>query len=72
MEDDIKMDYQDLVRWVMNWIELAHGYRQVAGTCECDNKLSGSIKCWIFSTRCKPVSFSRRTAPLSKEVKYLF
>jgi hypothetical protein len=33
----------------------------VAGTCECGNEPSGSIKCGKFLTSCKPVSFSRRT-----------
>jgi hypothetical protein len=31
----------------MNWIELAQD-RDVAGTCECGNDLSGSIKCGEF------------------------
>jgi hypothetical protein len=33
----------------------------VAGTCECGNEPSGSIKCWEFLDYCKPVGFSRRT-----------
>jgi hypothetical protein len=36
------------------------GYRQVAGTCECGNEPSGSIKCGEFLDSYKPVSFSRR------------
>jgi hypothetical protein len=33
--------------WCMDWVELAQE-RQVAGTCECGNKPSGSIKCGEF------------------------
>jgi hypothetical protein len=33
--------------WGMDWIELAQD-RQVAGTCECGNEPSGSIKCGEF------------------------
>ena len=32
----------------------------MAGTCECGNETSGSIKCGEFLD-CKPVSFLRRT-----------
>jgi hypothetical protein len=42
-KDNIKMDIQD-IGWAMDWIELA----QVAGSCECDNELPGSIKCREF------------------------
>jgi hypothetical protein len=31
----------------MDWNELAQD-RQVAGTCECGNEPSSSIKCWEF------------------------
>jgi hypothetical protein len=37
------------------------GQRQVAGTCECGNEPSGSIKCGEFLDQLKSVSFSRRT-----------
>jgi len=37
------------------------GYGQVAGTCECGNDLSGSIKSGNFLTSWEPFSFSRRT-----------
>jgi hypothetical protein len=33
----------------------------VAGTYECGNKPTDSIKCGNILTSCKPVSFSRRT-----------
>ena len=39
-EGNIKMDLQEPRCGGMNWIELA----QVAGTCECGNEPSGSIK----------------------------
>jgi hypothetical protein len=59
LEGNIKMDLQEVECGVMDWIELTQ--RQVAGTCECGNETSGSIKCGNFSTSCKTVSFSRRT-----------
>jgi hypothetical protein len=34
---------------------------KVAGTCECGNEPTGSIKCGNFLTSRKPDSFSRRT-----------
>jgi hypothetical protein len=34
-------------KWDMDWIELAQN-RQVAGTYECSNEPSGSIKCGEF------------------------
>ena len=40
-KDNIKMDYQEVECGGMDWIELA----SVAGTCECGNEPSGSIKC---------------------------
>jgi len=46
-EDNIKMDVQEVGCGVMDWIELAQE-RQAAGTCECGNKHSGSIKCGEF------------------------
>ena len=44
-----------ILRWIfrkwdvggMDWVELAED-GQVAGTCECGNELSGSIKCGEF------------------------
>jgi hypothetical protein len=43
----LKMDHQGLGCGGMDWIELA-GYGQVAGTRECGNEPSGSIKCGEF------------------------
>jgi hypothetical protein len=43
-EDNNKIDLQEVGCGGMNWTELA----QVAGTCECGNELSGSIKCGEF------------------------
>jgi hypothetical protein len=45
-EDNIKMDLQEVGCAGKDWIELAQG--QVAGTCECGNEHSGSIKCGEF------------------------
>jgi hypothetical protein len=45
--DNIKMDLQDVVCKYMDWIGLAQD-RQVAGTCECGNEHSGSVKCGEF------------------------
>jgi len=46
-EDNIKMDLQE-VGWGVwtgsSWLRV----EQVAGTCECDNEPSGSIKCGEF------------------------
>ena len=39
-EDNIKMDLHEVGCGGIDWIELA----QVAGTCECDEEPSGSIK----------------------------
>jgi hypothetical protein len=33
--------------WGMDWIDLAQD-RQVVGTCECGDEVSGSIKCGEF------------------------
>jgi hypothetical protein len=40
-EDNINIDFQEVGFEVMDWIELA-------GTCECSNEPSGSIKCGEF------------------------
>ena len=32
----------------IDWIDLAQDREQAAGSCECGDKLSGSIKCWKF------------------------
>jgi len=45
-EDNIKMDLLEVGCAGKDWIELAQG--QVAGTCECGNEHSGSIKCGEF------------------------
>jgi hypothetical protein len=50
------MDLQEMECGGMDWIWLAQ-----AGTCECDNETSSSIKCGEFLDSYKPVSFSRRT-----------
>jgi len=43
-EDNIKMDLQEVECGGMDWMELAQVREQVAGTCECGNEPSGSIK----------------------------
>ena len=43
-EDNIKMDFQKVGCGFMDWIDTA----QVAGTCECGNEPSGSLKCGEF------------------------
>jgi hypothetical protein len=42
-EDNIKMDLQE-VETGWSWLRMG----QMAGTCECGNELSGSIKCGEF------------------------
>jgi hypothetical protein len=42
-EDNIKMNLQEVGCRIMDWIDLAED-RQVAGTCECGNEPSDSIK----------------------------
>jgi len=43
-EDNIKMDLQELGCGGMDWIDMAQD-RDMAGTCECGNEPSGSVKC---------------------------
>jgi hypothetical protein len=40
--DNIKIDLREIGWGTMEWIDLA----QVEGSCEQENELSGSIKCW--------------------------
>jgi hypothetical protein len=44
-DDNIKMDLQEMECEGMDYIKLAQD-RKVAGTCECGNEPSGSIK-WV-------------------------
>ena len=44
-EDNIKMDLQEVRCGGYGLDRGGSGYGQVAGTCECGNELSGSIKC---------------------------
>jgi hypothetical protein len=46
-DDNIKIDLQEVGCEDMGWFELAQE-RQVAGTCECVIKPSGSRKCGEF------------------------
>jgi hypothetical protein len=45
LEYNIKMDLQEVGWCGMDWIDLV---RDRDSTCECDNKLSSSIKCGKF------------------------
>jgi hypothetical protein len=46
--EDNKMGIQEAGCGGMVWIDLAQDRERGAGTCECDNELSGSIKCGEF------------------------
>jgi hypothetical protein len=43
-ENNIKMDLQEVEWEGMDWIDMAQDTGQVAGSCECGNESSGSIK----------------------------
>ena len=65
---DTGVDGRIILRWIFRngmWgyglDRAGSGWGQVAGTCECGNEPSSSIKLGNFLTSCKPVSFSRRT-----------
>jgi hypothetical protein len=46
-EDNIKTDLQEVGGlWGLDVV--GSGYGQVAGTCECGNELTGSVKCGEF------------------------
>ena len=47
-EDTIKVDLQEVGYGGYGLDRCSSGYGQVAGTCECGNELSGSIKCGEF------------------------
>jgi len=47
-EDNIKMDIQEVGCGSMDWSDCGSGEGQVAGTYECGNELSGSIKSGEF------------------------
>jgi hypothetical protein len=47
-EDNIKMDLQEVGGTCGGLDGVGSGSGQVAGTCECGNELSGSIKCGEF------------------------
>ena len=45
MEDNIKMDLQEVERGGIGLDRSGSGQREVAGTCECGNEPSSSINC---------------------------
>ena len=46
--DIFKMNLQEGGYGAMEWIEVAQDRGKVAGTCECGNEPSGSVKCGEF------------------------
>ena len=47
-EDNIKMDLQEVRSEGYGLTQGGSGYGELAGTCECGNELSDSIKCGEF------------------------
>ena len=47
-EDNIKMELQEVGCWGYGLGRAGSGKGQVAGTCDCGNEPSGSIKCGEF------------------------
>jgi len=48
LKNNIKMDLQEVGCGGREWIQLALGWEQVAGSCRCSNEPLGSIKCGKF------------------------
>ena len=49
-EDNIKLYLQEVECKGMGWIDLVLGRHTWAGSSECSNELSGSIKCRVFAS----------------------
>jgi hypothetical protein len=43
--EDVKMDIEERGWSGVEWVDLAHDRDTCGSSCECSNKLSGSIKC---------------------------
>ena len=61
------MDLQEVGCGGMDWIELTQGQGQVAGTCECGNEPSVSVKFGEFLDQVRTGQFLKKaSAPWSK------
>jgi len=59
-EDNIKLDLQEVGCGDMDWIDVARDCDKVAGTCDCGNESSGSVKCGELLKRTLLLQVSNR------------
>ena len=70
-EDNIKIDLQEVGCGGYGLDRAGSGQGQVAGTCECGNEPSGSIKCGEFLDQLQTGQLLKKdSAPRSKQVSY--
>ena len=68
-ERDPGVEGRIILRWIFRkWDRSGSGQGQVAGTCECGNEPSGSLKCEEFLDQLKTGQLLKESAPWSKYV----